>query len=127
MAQLTVKRMLKQKSGNVVSITVSLADQPSTWGDELKIKRRKERREKGEESEEAARVVTIAHRNGETMKIRAQEMTGSPVASRSTVLVRKSHDGRMLEAVYVRQLNVLLYLDGDATIQSGPMERLPIS
>src|SRR5215472_12454323 len=127
MAQLTVKRMLKQKSGNVVSITVSLADQPSTWGDELKIKRRKERREKGEESEEAARVVTIAHRNGETMKIRAQEMTGSPVASRSTVLVRKSHDGRMLEAVYVRQLNVLLYLDGDAAIQSGPMERLPIS
>jgi len=78
-------------------------------------------------SEGAARMVTIAHRNGETMKIRAQEMTGSPVASRSTVLVRKSHDGRMLEAVYVRQLNVLLYLDGDAAIQSGPMERLPIS
>jgi len=78
-------------------------------------------------SEGAARMVTIAHPNGETMKIRVQEMTGKPVASRSTVLVRKSQDGRMLEAVYVRPLNVLLYLDGDSAVQSGSMEHLPIS
>jgi hypothetical protein len=77
-------------------------------------------------SEGTGRVVTIA-RNGETMNIRAQELTGNPGASHSTALVRKSHEGRMLEAVYVRQLNVLLFLDEDAAAQSGQMERLPIT
>jgi len=43
-------------------------------------------------SEGTARVVTIT-RNGETMNIRAQELTGNPAANHSTVLVRKSHDG----------------------------------
>jgi len=77
-------------------------------------------------SERTTRVVTIA-RNGETMDIRAQELAGNPAASPSSVLVRKSHEGRMLEAVYVRQLNLLLFLDGNAAAQSGPMERLPIT
>jgi hypothetical protein len=77
-------------------------------------------------SEGTGRVVTIA-RGGETMNIRAQELTGNPAASHSTVLVRKSHEGRMLEAVYVKQLNVLLYLDTNSAAQSGQMERLPIS
>ena len=71
-------------------------------------------------------MVTIA-RNGETMNIRAQELTGNSAASHSTVLVRKSHEGRLLEAVYLRQLNVVLYLDTNATTQSGQMEHLPIS
>jgi hypothetical protein len=61
------------------------------------------------------------------MNIRAQELTGNSAASRSTVLVRKSYEGRMLEAVYVRQLNVLLYLDTNAVALSGQMERLPIT
>ena len=77
-------------------------------------------------SEGTGRMVTIA-RNGEAMNICAQELTGNPAASRSTVLVRKSHDGRRLEAVYVRQLNLLLYLDTNAATQPGQMERLPIS
>jgi hypothetical protein len=77
-------------------------------------------------SEGTSRVVTIA-RNGESMNIRAQELAGNPAASHSTVLVRKSHEGRMLEAVYVQQLNVLLYLDGNAAAKSGQMERLPIT
>jgi hypothetical protein len=77
-------------------------------------------------SEGTGRVVTIA-RKGETMNIRAQELTGNAGASHSTVLVRKSNEGRMLEAVYVRQLNLLLYLDTNAVAQSGQMERLPIS
>ena len=72
------------------------------------------------------RVVTIT-RNGETMNIRAQELAGNAAASQSTVLVRKSHEERLLEAVYVRQLNMLLYLDTNAATQSGQMERLPIS
>jgi hypothetical protein len=77
-------------------------------------------------SEGTTRVVTIA-RNGETMDIRAQELAGNPAASHSSVLVRKSHEGRMLEAVYVRQLNLLLFLDGNSAAQSGQMERLPIT
>ncbi len=77
-------------------------------------------------SEGTGRVVTIT-RNGETMNIRAQELTGNPPASHSTVLVRKSQEGRLLEAVYVRQLNVVLYLDTNATTQAGRMEQLPIS
>jgi hypothetical protein len=77
-------------------------------------------------SEGTGRVVTIA-RNGETMNIRAQELTGNSAANHSTVLVRKSPNGRMLEAVYVRQLNVLLYLDMNAAAESGKMESLPIS
>jgi hypothetical protein len=77
-------------------------------------------------SEGTTRVVTIAS-NGQTMNIRAQELTGNSGASRSTVLVRKSHEGRMLEAVYVKQLNVMLYLDTNAVAQSGQMERLPIT
>ena len=77
-------------------------------------------------SEGTGRVVTIS-RNGETMNIRAQELTGNSAPKHSTVLVRKSHDGRLLEAVYVRQLNVLLYLDTNATTQAGRMEELPIS
>ena len=36
-------------------------------------------------------------------------------------------NGRMLEAVYVRQLNVLLFLDANAATESGRMESLPIS
>ena len=77
-------------------------------------------------SEGTSRVVTIA-RNGETMNIRAQELAGNPAASHSTVLVRKSHEGRMLELVYVRELNVLLFLDTNSAAQSGRMDRLPIS
>jgi hypothetical protein len=77
-------------------------------------------------SEGTSRVVTIA-RNGETMNIRAQELAGNPAASRSSVLVRKSHEGRMLEAVYVRELNAMLFLDTNAVAQSGQMERLPIT
>jgi hypothetical protein len=77
-------------------------------------------------SEGTSRVVTIA-RGSETMNIRAQELTGNSKTSHSTVLVRKSHEGRMLEAVYVQQLNILLFLDGNAAAQSGQMERLPIT
>ncbi len=77
-------------------------------------------------SEGRTRVVTLAH-NGETMNIRAQELAGNRGAAPSAMMVRKSHDGRMLEAVYVRQLNLLLFLDTNAAAESGRMESLPIS
>ena len=77
-------------------------------------------------SEGTGRVVTIA-RNGETMSIRAQELAGNRAGGRSAMMVRKSPNGRMLEAVYVRQLNVLLFLDINAAAESGRIESLPIS
>ena len=77
-------------------------------------------------SEGTTRVVPLAH-NGETMNIRAQELAGHRGAGPSAMMVRESHDGRMLEAVYVRQLNVLLFLDANAATESGRMESLPIS
>ena len=77
-------------------------------------------------SEGMSRVVTIA-RNGETISIPAQALTGNPASSRSALLVRKSHEGRMLEALYVRELNIMLFLDTNATAQPGRMDRLPIS
>jgi hypothetical protein len=43
------------------------------------------------------------------------------------MMVRKSPNGRMLEAVHVRQLNLLLFLDINAAAESGRMESLPIS
>jgi hypothetical protein len=77
-------------------------------------------------SEGTTRVVTLTH-NGETMNIRAQELAGNRATGRSAMMVRKSPNGRMLEAVYVRQLNVLLFLDINAAAESGRMESLPIS
>lgn len=77
-------------------------------------------------SEGINRVVTIA-RNGETMSIPAQAQAGNQAASRSALLVRKSHEGRVLEAVYVRELNIMLFLDMNATALPGRMDRLPIS
>jgi hypothetical protein len=77
-------------------------------------------------SEGTTRVVTLAH-NGQTMNIRAQELAGNRAADRSAMMVRKSPNGRMLEAVYVRQLNALLFLDVNAAAESGRMESLPIS
>lgn len=72
------------------------------------------------------RIVTI-HRRGEVMKIRVREIPGNPAASRSALLVRNSGEGRILEAVYVQQLNALLYLDTNESAIHGRMERLPIS
>jgi hypothetical protein len=77
-------------------------------------------------SEGTTHVVTLTH-NGETTNIRAQELAGNRATGRSAMMVRKSPNGRMLEAVYVRQLNVLLFLDINAAAESGRMESLPIS
>jgi len=77
-------------------------------------------------SEGLNRVVTIA-RDGQVTKLQARELPGRPATSQSALLVRKSADGRVLAAVYVQQLNAMLFLDGNAAAQSGHMERLPIS
>ena len=48
-------------------------------------------------------------------------------ASQSALLVRKSSEGRRLEAVYVEGLNAMLYPDTNPNGSHAQTERLPIS
>jgi len=77
-------------------------------------------------SEGKGRVVTI-HRSGEEVSIRVREVPTNRAASQSALLVRKSDEGRRLEAVYVEGLNAMLYPETDTMGSHGRMERLPIS
>jgi hypothetical protein len=76
----------------------------------------------------STRVVTI-QRDGADMILRVREVTQRPAGSQSALLLRHAGQARTLEAVYVRQLNATLYLDGnsDANHKSARTERLPIS
>jgi hypothetical protein len=80
-------------------------------------------------SDGANQVVTI-RRDGRDMNIRARRVAQHPAQSQSELLLRHSAGpGHTLEAVYVRQLNEVLYFDGTAKANSnsGRTERLPIS
>jgi len=70
------------------------------------------------------RVVTI-HRNGEDTNLVVRRVSQRPASSTSALLLRRAGPARTLEAVYVQQLNAVLYLD--ATSNRGQIERLPIS
>ena len=64
---------------------------------------------------------------GQNMTMRVHEVSAHRGTSQSALLVRKSSEGRRLEAVYVAGLNATLYLN---TSSDGPhtrMEQLPIS
>jgi hypothetical protein len=76
----------------------------------------------------SSRVVTI-QRDGADMILRVREVTQRPAGSQSALLLRHAGPARTLEAVYVRQLNAMLYLDGisNANHKSARTERLPIS
>jgi len=69
-------------------------------------------------------VVTI-HRNGEDTNLVVRRVSQRPVSSTSALLLRRAGPARTLEAVYVQQLNAVLYLD--ATSNRGQIESLPIS
>jgi hypothetical protein len=75
-----------------------------------------------------SRVVTI-QRDGADMILRVREVTQRPAGSQSALLLRHAGPARTLEAVYVRQLNAVLYLDGNLSVNSNSArrERLPIS
>jgi hypothetical protein len=74
------------------------------------------------------RVVTI-QRNGADMIIRVREVSPRPAESQSALVLRHKGPARTLEAVYVQQLNAMLYLDGNSRAMgnSARRERLPIS
>ncbi|MGA7913922.1 MAG: hypothetical protein WCA00_01705 [Candidatus Acidiferrales bacterium] len=61
-------------------------------------------------SEGSGRVVTI-NGSGANMNMRVREVPANRASSQSALLVRKSSEGRKLEAVYVEGLNATLYLE----------------
>ena len=77
-------------------------------------------------SEGTSRVVTI-NGSGENVNIHMREVLTNRWASQSALLVRKSGEGRRLEAVYVEGLNTMLYPDTNPNGSHARTERLPIS
>src|SRR5262249_32042555 len=61
-------------------------------------------------SEGPNHVVTIA-RDGQVTTLQAHELPGRHATTHSALLVRKAAEGRVLAAVYVQQLNAMLFLD----------------
>jgi hypothetical protein len=77
-------------------------------------------------SQGTSQVVTL-HGAGQNMTMRVHEVSTNRAASQSALLVRKSGEGRRLEAVYVEGLNATLYLNANSDGTHSRMEQLPIS
>jgi hypothetical protein len=77
-------------------------------------------------SEGSSRVITL-HGAGQDMTMRVHEVSTHRGTSQSALLVRKSGEGRRLEAVYVAGLNATLYLSASSDESHTRMEKLPIS
>jgi hypothetical protein len=77
-------------------------------------------------SQGTSRVVTLQSA-GQNMTMRVREVSAHRGASQSALLVRKSAEGRRLEAVYVEGLNATLYLNTPSDGTYVGMEQLPIS
>jgi hypothetical protein len=69
------------------------------------------------------RMVTMLGGTQE-MNIRVRRVLANSRAGRSALVMRKSGDRRLLEAVYVQKLNLLLYLDESAERSWVRMEPL---
>jgi hypothetical protein len=76
--------------------------------------------------EGSIRVVTI-HGGGENVVINVYEVQTNRGGNQSALMVRKSGEARSLEAIYVKVLNAMLYLDANTNGTSGVMDRLPMS
>jgi hypothetical protein len=77
-------------------------------------------------SEGTSRVVTLRG-SGENVNMHVRELPANGAASQSALLVRRSSEGRRVEAVYVKELNRTLYLNTGSQGTHVGMERLPIS
>ena len=71
-------------------------------------------------------VVTLKGA-GEAVRINVRAIPANRVAIHSAVLVRKSANGRRLEAVYVENMKSTLYVKISPAGTEAPMEQLPIS
>lgn len=77
-------------------------------------------------SEGMNRVITL-HGSEENVNVRVHEVPVNQAASRSVLMVRKSGEGRSVEAVYVKGLNTTLYVNSSLNGDHVGMDRLPIS
>lgn len=77
-------------------------------------------------SEGPNRVVTI-HGSGQNVSMRVREVQANRGSNQSVLLVRKSTEGRRLEAVHLPDLNATLYLDSNTKGSNSGTEWLPIS
>jgi len=77
-------------------------------------------------SEGTARLVTIRG-GGENVNVHVRQVSAKRSTNHSALLVRKSGDGRRVEALYVEGLNATLYLNANSTGTYFVIERLPIS
>ncbi len=77
-------------------------------------------------SQGSSRVVAI-YGHGENVNMQVREVRANRAASHSALLVRKSGEGRRVEAVYVQELSATLYLNAKSNGSAAGMERLPIS
>jgi hypothetical protein len=77
-------------------------------------------------SEGVSRVVTL-HGSGQNVNIHVRQVPSNRAASQSVLMVRKAGNGRSVEAVYVKTLNMILYLDRDLNGSLVGVDRLPIS
>src|SRR5260370_1551382 len=77
-------------------------------------------------SEGTSQVVTI-NGGGQNMNMPVREVSTHHLTSPSALLVRKSGEGRKLEAVYVDGLKATLYLEAITNESQARIERLPIS
>jgi hypothetical protein len=72
------------------------------------------------------RVVTLLG-TSQNMTMRVHQVSANRAATQSALLLRKSGEGRRLEAVYVEGLNATLYLNTNSDRTFLNMEQLPIS
>jgi hypothetical protein len=77
-------------------------------------------------SEGTSQVVTI-NGGGQNMNMTVREVSTHRASSQSALLVRKSNEGRKLQAVYVEGLKATLYLEASTDAGQARIERLPIS
>jgi hypothetical protein len=77
-------------------------------------------------SEGTSRVVTI-HGNDANVNMRMRPVPANRGAKQNVLLVRKSANGRTLEAVSLAGSSATLYLNTNANGNHSEMERLPIS
>jgi len=75
-------------------------------------------------SEGTSRVITI-HGSSANVSVPARMVPPNQTASGSTLIVRKSGEGRSLEGIYLAELNQMLYVQ--TTASHGLIEHLPIS
>ena len=77
-------------------------------------------------SQGSSRVVKI-YGHGENVNMQVREVRANQAASHSALLVRKSGEGRKVEAVYVEGLSATLYLNPNTNGSGTKLDRLPIS